>query len=76
MHRTLIAIYTYTPQTNPPTPQSIHSGDYVSNANEQVVTAIEHAKRSRKYTCCMLLFVMAIVVAAVLVLFKFKLIKI
>ena len=53
-----------------------HRGDYVSDANEHVVTAIEHAKKARKYTCCMLLFVMAIIVAAILVLFKFKLIKI
>jgi uncharacterized protein HemX len=58
--------------TNPTKPTNKNRGDYVSTANEHVVTAIHHAKRSRKYMCCLLLLVMALVVGAVLVLFVFK----
>ncbi len=50
-------------------------GDYVSTANEQVVTAIVSAKRTRKYTCCLLLLFMALLVGAVLVIFVFKKLK-
>lgn len=61
----------------PNTPPTISpSGDYVANANTEVVKSIEHAKRSRKYMCCMLLFFMMLVVGAVLALFVFKKIKV
>jgi len=48
------------------------SDDYVSHANEHVVTALEHAKKSRKYQCCMLMFTMTLVIGVCMYLFVFK----
>lgn len=52
--------------------QVAKSDNYVSHANEHVVTALEHAKKSRKWQCCMLLITMTLVVGVVLFLFVFK----
>jgi t-SNARE complex subunit (syntaxin) len=48
------------------------AANYVEEGTLQVQGAIEHAKKARKYQCCMLIFVLVLVGVLVLVFFVIK----